>query len=930
MSRGFCFAILLLSALSAFGQTGSVSGRVIDSETNEGLPFANVFVNNTTLGTATSVEGDFTIKNIPIGSTELVFSFVGYQTYQTRIIIKDGEDLRLNIKLVPQKELLTEVQIKGTRDKAWERQVKKFEKIFLGADALGRQCTILNPYVIDFPETKDGSFIASAIKPIEIENNALGYKVHYYLRSFTSDGDSYAIVGNARFEEMKAKDAEEAVRWFNNRKEAYLGSARHLFKSILGNHVAEEGFRLYASPPTTATVRAKVFAQELDKTTTPFKASEVVSAGNGVNDRKLSLGTRLEVHYVNKAAVRPAYTDVGHSVSWLDMKGGSIRVNTEGVLLTPLDVVFSGDMSLARISNMLPLDYQLQAVVRVKSAREVEVRRMYEKTYVHLSKSFYYPGEVVWFKAYMRYAVPEMIDTLSQTLYVDLVDENRLIVQSKTLKIDRMGTAAGNFVLPSAMKAGKYALVAYTNWMRNFGSKTYFVKPLPVLDIYERIIPGTPAKVENSRDLEVAFDQEKYSQRQLVKVSLKLEDEFERPLPASLSVSVTDAAQVPQSTWMREDITTSLDIPQVVELPAGKFGYRVEYGVTWKGEFTSDEKKKVKTDLTIVRGAFDEVKKITTAENGTFELNDLEIQDSVSFSFQALRKGVLYGQITPRNRDIPFVEFKASDYNIPIERKDNVQRILSTYEIPRDAILLEGVEVKSTRLMDTERQTTNLMGKGDAVINGEDIRRAGSMETLLRMKAPGFRLFHNGLHWYLIHIRGEATLPPAIANESGSQNFDRFPEPVLAIDNMVQIISSGESVGDRLMNLRIDNIDRVEVSSVSSSFTGSQGGYGLVAVFLNKGVPPDKSQFHTLYVKGFNTPGDFRGPDYGTPIEEHSQADYRSTVYWSQNVMVNVHGQGEFSFYTADLPGKYRVVIEGMTGLGKPLHIEKFIEVVSK
>ncbi len=379
----------VLASLSAFAQTGSISGRVIDSETLEPLPFANVFINNTTLGMPTTPEGTFLIRNVPVGNPEVVFSFVGYQTYQVRITIKDNEEYKMNIKLIPLNEQLNEVQVRAGRDKAWEKQVKKFEKIFLGSDDLGRQCTILNRYVIDFPENKDGKFTAVASAPIEVDNDALGYKVVYYLRSFAADDENYSIVGNARFEEKPARTAEEALRWYNNRREAYHGSARHLYRSIIEERTSEEGFRIYvARAASTLTARNRIFNAELDKSIFPFKVGGVVSPGNNGFERRLTLGPRIEVHYLNEPSLRPAYSDVAHSVSWLDIKAPNVRVSTEGVLLTPLDVILSGDMGAARVSNMLPLDYQTEAVIKVKSEREVEVLRMFEKPYLHTSKSF--------------------------------------------------------------------------------------------------------------------------------------------------------------------------------------------------------------------------------------------------------------------------------------------------------------------------------------------------------------------------------------------------------------------------------------------------------------------------------------------------------------------------------------------------------------
>ncbi|MBK8292426.1 MAG: carboxypeptidase-like regulatory domain-containing protein [Flammeovirgaceae bacterium] len=56
-----------------WGQTGQVSGRILDSQTLEPLPFANVFINNTTIGTASDMNGEFLLPKVPIGTNEIIF-----------------------------------------------------------------------------------------------------------------------------------------------------------------------------------------------------------------------------------------------------------------------------------------------------------------------------------------------------------------------------------------------------------------------------------------------------------------------------------------------------------------------------------------------------------------------------------------------------------------------------------------------------------------------------------------------------------------------------------------------------------------------------------------------------------------------------------------------------------------------------------------
>ena len=150
LSIYYLFHFLLVSSVG-YGQV--IQGKVVDSDTSEVLPFTNVFLNNTTIGTVTDINGVFNLISIKEpGSYELVFSFVGYESYKRKVIV-DKETLQLGtIKLIPSIIQLNTVEVAGTPDKEWRKKFKKFKKIFLGEDKFAVNCTILNPWVIDFPE----------------------------------------------------------------------------------------------------------------------------------------------------------------------------------------------------------------------------------------------------------------------------------------------------------------------------------------------------------------------------------------------------------------------------------------------------------------------------------------------------------------------------------------------------------------------------------------------------------------------------------------------------------------------------------------------------------------------------------------------------------------------------------------------------------
>jgi len=97
-----------------------------------------------------------------------------------------------------------------------------------------------------------------------------------------------------------------------------------------------------------------------------------------------------------------------------------------------------------------------------------------EKVYLHLNKVDFTHGETLWFKAYLVDAINHQTDTISGTLYVDLVDiKKQEIVYRRILKV-RNGMAKGDFYFPDSLSSSNYMIRAYTNWMRNFDPAFFY------------------------------------------------------------------------------------------------------------------------------------------------------------------------------------------------------------------------------------------------------------------------------------------------------------------------------------------------------------------------------------------------------------------------------------------------------------------------
>jgi hypothetical protein len=108
----------------------------------------------------------------------------------------------------------------------------------------------------------------------------------------------------------------------------------------------------------------------------------------------------------------------------------------------------------------------------------LDTRFPQEKLYLHFDKSYYNPGETIWFKSYIFSAnVPSLI---SKTVYADLVDEKGTVIDRKIAPVV-MSSAAASFDLPSNLTSSTVYIRAYTDWMLNFDSSFIYTKAIPVI-----------------------------------------------------------------------------------------------------------------------------------------------------------------------------------------------------------------------------------------------------------------------------------------------------------------------------------------------------------------------------------------------------------------------------------------------------------------
>ena len=93
MKKALTVILCLFVTVTLFSQKKDalVRGNVYDSNGGQPVPFANVILRGTSQGATTDANGFYQISSIKPGDYTLFVSFIGYDSIETKISVKEGE-----------------------------------------------------------------------------------------------------------------------------------------------------------------------------------------------------------------------------------------------------------------------------------------------------------------------------------------------------------------------------------------------------------------------------------------------------------------------------------------------------------------------------------------------------------------------------------------------------------------------------------------------------------------------------------------------------------------------------------------------------------------------------------------------------------------------------------------------------------------------
>ncbi len=118
----FLLALLMLFQVQLLSQQkGNISGIVLDSQTGEAIVGANVLIENTNIGAATDLDGNFRIENVQAGKYNLIISYISYaKTTIKDVVVNEGKRTEVKVGLKSEAIQVEEVVVIDKVDRSYE------------------------------------------------------------------------------------------------------------------------------------------------------------------------------------------------------------------------------------------------------------------------------------------------------------------------------------------------------------------------------------------------------------------------------------------------------------------------------------------------------------------------------------------------------------------------------------------------------------------------------------------------------------------------------------------------------------------------------------------------------------------------------------------------------------------------------------------
>ena len=532
-----------------------------------------------------------------------------------------------------------------------------------------------------------------------------------------------------------------------------------------------------------------------------------------------------------------------------------------------------------------------------------------ERIYLQTDKPYYAAGDTVWLRAHLLDAETGVPVSRSHFVYVELHDQQAdTLMQRLMIRSDADGVFANALRLPKDLPGGVYTLVAYTQWMRNFGVARFCYQPLTIVGGQRVRGHRIPESLLPRNDAQVSISGRAATARAPMTLDIDVRDRNGHPLPGTYALSVTDYDVVrPDSLFW--DIRQSL-----LRQPAGQptddtigsivYPYQEQQLITGRVKGTLGQR---------IRNPHLLVVNSQTGQRWEFELGD---SSRFALAVDNPNGTVFTMEGTRRRGQTALVELQIDPQTFPKVALPHYHLTPSTTDLSAFV---------------TQSQTQQMYSQA-GYIELPEIEKVGRKPKVQRENVMGIEALR-GIPAGDPRLEHAPTVAAQLAMlglyATWVDGVGVIPFTKVYVDNIE------EEDHDYVLSLPATDIKSIELfpkeNAINSMFgvrpTGNGHIPGVLFIFLKDGSDIVHSKaarplsMVTVRQQGYEPSADFYSPQYDTPTADN-RPDHRTTLYWNPKVKSG----STVCFYASDVSKRYLVTLEGVSSDGTVIHHQQVIE----
>lgn len=523
-----------------------------------------------------------------------------------------------------------------------------------------------------------------------------------------------------------------------------------------------------------------------------------------------------------------------------------------------------------------------------------------ERCAVHLDKSFYVNGEVIWYKLYL----PAALANGNPAIKVKLLDDQGRTVHYAFLKTKERSFVESYYKIPFDFPTGMYHLVFTAN--KSAGREPVLLAEIPVpvyndnpqqsasptMDIAAQAPESGASELPDALQVTLEVEKDRINRREPVRVSVRITDRAGRPVRAHLSAAVTDWELANHSVYDRP--TVRMGPPVSGENAAG-------LDTTLYAKMKVMDNTGTPLQANVLGVFFPESLSLGYAKSDADGFSFVELPDfRDSKNIQLLGYSKETEEISVRllEEEIPLT-------STPLVFNEQIEEYL-TLSRRRKKIFQHRTALEFQFEPEPVSRQVSLPDP-DVVVNIQDYESFDNLAIFFREVLTPLRF----------RMQEDSTYYAAISNP-GAQNNNYFlaGAPLFIIDGKVT------RNADFIARIPPDQVLKAAIYNRRESlrkYFNVFGNSGVVVITTS--IPdidiPEEDAEDILSIKGLH-------PDAGFPVFHPEQVEndphrafFRPQLYWNPDLETDNDGRTSFSFHQSDDLSTFRIEVVAQTEDGK-------------